>query len=134
MWELVVGVLLEILIPDGRGGPSPKRIAKLRAKGLIAAHARVVSGNADGLKPFWESKPRWRVAPGELWRRDRVITVMSVDEGERVPAAVEEQVIGTSMNVVTVRTAEAVIEIALAGADVAWFRTRLAGVSAVEAS
>ncbi|WP_062385714.1 hypothetical protein [Demequina iriomotensis] len=148
MW--LVGGVLNFLLGLLELGPSPRRLAKERARGVLVAHTRVAAGTVPGLKPFWESKPRWRVELGELWRRDRMIAVVSVDEGSRRPTPVEEQMLGTSMGdamagppldlpeaalaaplvVVTVRTHDAAIEIALDPRDERWFRDRLAGVSA----
>ncbi|WP_062303707.1 hypothetical protein [Demequina subtropica] len=127
--------------------PTRRRLAKLRSRGLISAHTCVASGTVPGLKPFWESKTRWRVEEGRLARRDEAIAVRAVDVAGRVPTAVEEQVLGTSasahrvrvpfgdepfgegppLRIVTVRTDDAAIEIALDPADERWFRERLMG-------
>ncbi|WP_062516317.1 hypothetical protein [Demequina gelatinilytica] len=127
--------------------PTRRRLAKLRSRGIVSAHTRVASGKVPGLKPFWESKTRWRAEEARLWRRDQVIEVRSVDVTGRVPSAVEEQVLGTAasahrlrvpfadevlgagppLRIVTVRTVDAVIEIALDPADERWFRERLMG-------
>ncbi|SEI91155.1 hypothetical protein [Demequina mangrovi] len=128
MWDAVLGPLIGEVVLGLLGlEPSPRQIAKQRARGIIVAHTRSASGRVDGLKPFWESRPRWQVDAGELRRRERVIAVVSVDEAARVPSAVEEQVIGPSMSVLTLRTRDAAIEIALSVADAAWLRARLAG-------
>ncbi|WP_156163590.1 hypothetical protein [Demequina subtropica] len=134
MWEAVFEVIAGFFGDSWGGSPSEKALAKDRARGRITAPSRTTSGRVPGLQPWWQAYPTWTVAREELRVGRRVLAGVVADGGARIPTSVEEGSVGTNMSVVTLRTADAVIEIALEPSDERWFRDRLAGVNAIEPS
>lgn len=100
------------------------------SRGVALAWVRVVDGAVPGLGADWR-REEWLVDAGRIAAGDTVLTIDSVDPGERAPDANDRSHLGSQHVVLAVQSGSAHVEVALREESQDWFRARVSGDRAV---